>query len=401
MTNLTDLLTKFMNTNTASTSGSGSLPSNTVANPKSNLKAITTRSGVSYNGTQVPPPPSSLPKVVERETEVTKDTVPPTNNGSTEDVQPPVVHVETNVPISEPVVAPGPFQMGTREESCEGTEGSNQSGSCIDLEFIRICHKMRRIGTHAGIGQRNIILQVHQKILYSSLIFTLMPQRHIGTITREKPFMTTMSFAKLINDMRNIKMTMSKIQLNSKFVNNMLPEWGRFVTPVKLNKGLKDSNFDQLYAYLKQHEAHANENKMMLERLTQQTVDPLALMSNVSPQIFILCHQQNPPSNIINHILLTLTSDLYFLNDTNQELNQHSCLTHPVIQKLPFSNKQSNQKPYRPRNQATVQGRQGVCFCNQGRQNRGQGNNARGAGAVGYGRAQNRVGNANPGQVAG
>ncbi|GJT06531.1 hypothetical protein Tco_0840993 [Tanacetum coccineum] len=91
-------------------------------------------------------------------------------------------------------------------------------------------------------------------------------------------------FAKLINDMRNIKMTMSKIQLNSKFVNNMLPEWGRFVTAVKLNKGLKDSNFDQLYAYLKQHEAHANENKMMLERLTQQTVDPLALMSNVSPQ---------------------------------------------------------------------------------------------------------------------
>ncbi|GJZ89830.1 integrase, catalytic region, zinc finger, CCHC-type containing protein [Tanacetum coccineum] len=73
-------------------------------------------------------------------------------------------------------------------------------------------------------------------------------------------------FAKLINDMRNIKMTMSKIQLNSKFVNNMLPEWGRFVTAVKLNKGLKDSNFDQLYAYLKQHEAHANEKKMMLER---------------------------------------------------------------------------------------------------------------------------------------
>ncbi|GJX92536.1 hypothetical protein Tco_0345862 [Tanacetum coccineum] len=52
-----------------------------------------------------------------------------------------------------------------------------------------------------------------------------------------------------------------------------------FVTAVKLNKGLKDSNFDQLYAYLKQHEAHAKENKMMLERLTQQTVDPLALMS--------------------------------------------------------------------------------------------------------------------------
>ncbi|GJY44969.1 hypothetical protein Tco_0433182 [Tanacetum coccineum] len=54
--------------------------------------------------------------------------------------------------------------------------------------------------------------------------------------------------------------------LNLKFVNNMLPEWGRFMTAVKLNRGLKQSNYDQLYAYLKQHEAHANENKMMLER---------------------------------------------------------------------------------------------------------------------------------------
>nr|GEV40011.1 retrovirus-related Pol polyprotein from transposon TNT 1-94 [Tanacetum cinerariifolium] len=68
-------------------------------------------------------------------------------------------------------------------------------------------------------------------------------------------------FAKLINDMRNIKMTMFRMQLNSKFVNNMFPEWGRFVTTVKLNRGLRDSNYDQLYAYLKQHEAYANENK--------------------------------------------------------------------------------------------------------------------------------------------
>ncbi|GJX80711.1 hypothetical protein Tco_0328860 [Tanacetum coccineum] len=72
-------------------------------------------------------------------------------------------------------------------------------------------------------------------------------------------------FAKLINDMWNIKMTMSRMQLNSKFVNNMLPEWGRFVTAVKLNRGLRDSNYDQLYTYLKQHEAHANENKMMVD----------------------------------------------------------------------------------------------------------------------------------------
>nr|GEU39614.1 Gag-Pol polyprotein [Tanacetum cinerariifolium] len=76
-------------------------------------------------------------------------------------------------------------------------------------------------------------------------------------------------FGKLINDMRNIKMTMSRMLLNSKFVNNMLPKWGRFVMAVKLNRGLRDSNYNQLYAYLKQQEAYANENKMMLDQFTQ------------------------------------------------------------------------------------------------------------------------------------
>ncbi|GKC93133.1 hypothetical protein Tco_1158575, partial [Tanacetum coccineum] len=64
MTNLKDMLSKFVNSNTASTS------------------------------------------VVECETEVTKDTVPPTNNESTKDVQPLVVQVQPQVPNSEPVVAP-------------------------------------------------------------------------------------------------------------------------------------------------------------------------------------------------------------------------------------------------------------------------------------------------------
>nr|GFB98105.1 reverse transcriptase domain-containing protein [Tanacetum cinerariifolium] len=96
---------QFMKMNTASSSGSGTLPSNTVTNPKEDLKSITTRSGTTYQGPTIPTISSSLPKVVERETEVTKDTVPPTNNGSTKDVQPPVVQTETPIPNSEPVVA--------------------------------------------------------------------------------------------------------------------------------------------------------------------------------------------------------------------------------------------------------------------------------------------------------
>ncbi|GJV48785.1 hypothetical protein Tco_1438997 [Tanacetum coccineum] len=71
----------FVNSNTTSTSGSGILPSNTITNPKEDLKGITTRSGAAYQGPTIPTTSSSPPKVVERETEVTKDTVPSTNNG--------------------------------------------------------------------------------------------------------------------------------------------------------------------------------------------------------------------------------------------------------------------------------------------------------------------------------
>ncbi|GJU56705.1 hypothetical protein Tco_1234471 [Tanacetum coccineum] len=87
-----------------SPSGSGSLPSNTVANPRGDVKAITTRSGVSYDGPTIPPTPSPLPKEVERETEVTKDKVQNTTLES-------ITHVQSSVnqdPILEPEVAPKP-----------------------------------------------------------------------------------------------------------------------------------------------------------------------------------------------------------------------------------------------------------------------------------------------------
>nr|GEX28258.1 reverse transcriptase domain-containing protein [Tanacetum cinerariifolium] len=82
--------------------GSGSLPSNTVANPRGDLKAITTRSGVAYDGPAILPTPSPLPKEVECETKAIKDKVQNTSLESTAHVQPPVVQV----PIPEPDVAP-------------------------------------------------------------------------------------------------------------------------------------------------------------------------------------------------------------------------------------------------------------------------------------------------------
>nr|GEU39370.1 integrase, catalytic region, zinc finger, CCHC-type, peptidase aspartic, catalytic [Tanacetum cinerariifolium] len=183
-------------------------------------------------------------------------------------------------------------------------------------------------------------------------------------------------FAKLINDIRNIKMTMSRMQLNSKFVNNMLPEWGKLMTVVKLNRGLRDSNYDQLYAYLKQHETHAKENKMMLERFSQNTVDPLALMSNFSnPQHYLPSSSTLSSTQVPQHLADNphLDSSLSPTENLIENLtNTLALLTQSYKTFLPQTNNQLRT---------------------------GQGMNPRGGGAAGYGGAQNRVGNVNLGQA--
>ncbi|GJZ94573.1 retrovirus-related pol polyprotein from transposon TNT 1-94 [Tanacetum coccineum] len=202
----------------------------------------------------------------------------------------------------------GPFKMGKFRETL--AEGSLHLGPERDKVFADLTPEEKE-RFKADIRATNILLQgsevtkdERESQLYDE--FEHFRQNKGETIHEYYD-----RFTKLNNDMRNIKMTMPKMQLNSKFVNNMLPEWGIFVTAVKLNRGLKTSNYDQMYTYLKQHEAHANDNKMMLERYNQHAIDPLAF----------------------------------------------------------------------------------------GRQNRGHGNNARGAVAAGNEGFQNRVGNANPGQV--
>ncbi|GJQ92975.1 reverse transcriptase domain-containing protein [Tanacetum coccineum] len=100
MANVTSLLTSLCTKindlgNTNQASSLSTLPSNTIPNPRNEAKAITTRSGVSYDGPPIPPP------VVEKESEVTKDTELP----STEDIQPPpFVQEQTKDkdPIKEP-----------------------------------------------------------------------------------------------------------------------------------------------------------------------------------------------------------------------------------------------------------------------------------------------------------
>ncbi|GKA08826.1 reverse transcriptase domain-containing protein, partial [Tanacetum coccineum] len=71
---LKNMMASFFQMNTASSSGSGSLPGNTIANPKGELKAITTRSGLVLDGPSVPmPPPFINPEEDERAEETLTD----------------------------------------------------------------------------------------------------------------------------------------------------------------------------------------------------------------------------------------------------------------------------------------------------------------------------------------
>nr|GFB42673.1 reverse transcriptase domain-containing protein [Tanacetum cinerariifolium] len=96
------MLSEFISSNIASSLGSGTLPSNTIANPKEELKGITTRSGVAYQG-----PTNSTPsKVVKQGIEVTKDQVQTSSSQSTALVQPLVSQSKNPTLFFEPVVSP-------------------------------------------------------------------------------------------------------------------------------------------------------------------------------------------------------------------------------------------------------------------------------------------------------
>ncbi|GJZ51118.1 retrovirus-related pol polyprotein from transposon TNT 1-94 [Tanacetum coccineum] len=202
-------------------------------------------------------------------------------------------------------------------------------------------------------------------------------------------------FHKLVNDIRNIRMTMPNIQLNSKFVNNMSPEWDRFVTAVKLNKGLKETNHEQLYAYLKQHEKHAAQDRLIIERITPAMNDQLAFVSMVQPHAqssHVQSHQYpssstNPQSPQYPQFPETSQIDSGY-TQTDELLDnltkQMALLAQSFRATLPQTNNQL-QTSSNTRNQA-ISDWFGVVVQNvQGRQNQNQRYFARGNGTAGNG----------------
>ncbi|GKB62335.1 putative reverse transcriptase domain-containing protein, partial [Tanacetum coccineum] len=131
------------------------------------------------------------------------------------------------------------------------------------------------------------------------------------------------------------------------------------------------TNFDQLYAYLKQHEVHANENRSMMERSIQPTNDHLVLVSNTSaqqylPQSSMTPQSSNEPSPADNFQLDSGSSS----NDNLIEslTNTLTLLTQSYKSHLPQTNNQLKNSS-NARNKARVQDGRVVVQDVQGRYN--------------------------------
>ncbi|GKA07182.1 transcription factor GTE1-like protein [Tanacetum coccineum] len=203
----------------------------------------------------------------------------------------------------------------------------------------------------------------------------------------------------LINDVHTIFMSMKPLQVNTKFVNHLQPEWSKFVTDVKLAKDMHTTNFDHLYAHLRKHEAHASE--VRLER--QRYSDQIALVANSPsclnptqyyPQLSSVLQQYYPSPAPQPHVLqqsyqapaiqqsssTELDSGLVVpsfnpSDDPIDNLNKLMAFVSTTFgPRFPQTNNQLRTSS-NPRNQATIQdGRVNVQTV-QGRQTEGYANN--------------------------
>ncbi|GJX96186.1 hypothetical protein Tco_0351984 [Tanacetum coccineum] len=99
-------------------------------------------------------------------------------------------------------------------------------------------------------------------------------------------------FLKLMNDFSKNKHFPEKIANNLKFLNNLQPEWQRFVTTVHQTKDLHEVDYSQLYNFLKFNQADVD--AIRVERLAR-IHDPLALMAHShNPYNYPVVHSDQP-----------------------------------------------------------------------------------------------------------
>ncbi|GJQ95199.1 reverse transcriptase domain-containing protein [Tanacetum coccineum] len=181
--NLQNMLSGFFqNQSQPSTSTSivpTTLPSNTIANPRCEARAITTRSGLSYTPVPPMPPPYVNPDNEDgKETEVTKDKVLP----STKDIQPPVIQKSHDPvkPVSSPISPePSSAQVDNSPPSKEPSKETKlpypsrveheKKGENDKVQIQKFWEMFKKIHVDITLADALILMPKYQKMLKSLL----------------------------------------------------------------------------------------------------------------------------------------------------------------------------------------------------------------------------------------
>ncbi|GKB44346.1 hypothetical protein Tco_0889288 [Tanacetum coccineum] len=181
--------------------------------------------------------------------------------------------------------------------------GIVQQCKCMDYYVTDMCYVLHVMDVYAIVNHHKVAKDIWDKfkLLMQGTKLSLQEKEcklydefdKFTFVKGETLYQYYWRFAQLINNMNVINMSMRAVQVNTKFLNSLPPEWSKFVTDVKLARDLHTTNYDQLYSYLEQHEVHANETRLMRERYQ----DPLAFVANYNqppPQLTNYHSQYNP-----------------------------------------------------------------------------------------------------------
>ncbi|GJU05254.1 retrovirus-related pol polyprotein from transposon TNT 1-94 [Tanacetum coccineum] len=156
-----------------------------------------------------------------------------------------------------------------------------------------------------------------------------------------------------VDSCKTAKEMWARVELNTKFLNSLQPEWLKYVTQVRLAKRLTVDSFDDLFDYLSQFEKLVNASRA---KKLEKSHDPLALVAHTGSS------SRNTSSYYVTHPSSVVDYDEEYEQD---DVHNHSedplasamlLLAKAITQN--FSNPTNNRlrASSNTRNQAVVQG---------------------------------------------
>ncbi|GJV00002.1 hypothetical protein Tco_1329272 [Tanacetum coccineum] len=181
-------------------------------------------------------------------------------------------------------------------------------------------------------------------------------------IKGETPHQYYLRFAQLINDMNIYKMTLQQVQVNTKFLNSLPPEWIKFIMDVKLARDLHTTNYDQL------HMAHqlytlapvinpyeATHHSQYQNQINPQYYNPVNQLPTLSPPLSypppLVVQQPHPELHQPESNLDVPTFQQW--DDPLDCINKAMTFLTVVASRYPLTNNQIRTSS-NPRNQATI-----------------------------------------------